>query len=92
MNARILFWDVDTQIDFMRPSGKLYVPQAESIIENLKALTRYGSDIGHLMSGSVDAHIPEDSEFVNFVHESISSLLILTLDAITILSFIVLKS
>ncbi|HLE07241.1 MAG TPA: cysteine hydrolase family protein [archaeon] len=66
MNARILFWDVDTQIDFMRPSGKLYVPQAESIIENLKALTRYGSDIGHLMSGSVDAHIPEDSEFVNF--------------------------
>ena len=40
----------------------------------MKALTRYGSDIGHLMSGSVDAHIPEDSEFVNF-EENQSNLL-----------------
>ena len=33
MRNDILFWDVDTQYDFMRPEGKLYVPGAEEIIE-----------------------------------------------------------
>jgi hypothetical protein len=27
---RRIFWDVDTQVDFMEPSGKLYVPGARS--------------------------------------------------------------
>jgi len=35
----LLFWDVDTQFDFMRESGALYVSDAESIIENLAHLT-----------------------------------------------------
>lgn len=35
MPSRLLFWDVDTQFDFMHPAGKLYVPGAETIIENL---------------------------------------------------------
>jgi nicotinamidase-related amidase len=33
--ARVIFWDVDTQYDFMRADGKLYVPDAEHIIPNL---------------------------------------------------------
>ena len=28
--GRIL-WDVDTQVDFMQPSGKLYVPGAAGV-------------------------------------------------------------
>ena len=36
----VLFWDVDTQIDFMRPEGKLYVPEAETLEHNLKILNR----------------------------------------------------
>ena len=39
--ARIIFWDVDTQYDFMKADGKLYVPDAEHIIPNLKRLTDY---------------------------------------------------
>ena len=34
-----IFWDVDTQVDFMLPGGKLYVPGAEKLIPNLKRLT-----------------------------------------------------
>lgn len=36
----VLFWDEDTQHDFMDPDGKLYVPGAETIIPNLAQLTR----------------------------------------------------
>jgi hypothetical protein len=36
-----VFWDVDTQVDFMSPEGKLYVPGAETIAPNLGRLTDY---------------------------------------------------
>lgn len=35
-----IFWDEDTQHDFMDPDGKLYVPGAEQIVPNLARLTR----------------------------------------------------
>ena len=38
-----LFWDVDTQFDFMYPDGKLYVPGAETIIPNLQCLTSFAA-------------------------------------------------
>ena len=31
-----IFWDVDTQYDFMRADGKPYVPESESIVPNLE--------------------------------------------------------
>jgi hypothetical protein len=34
-----IFWDIDTQCDFMRVDGTLYVPHAESIIPNVQRLT-----------------------------------------------------
>ena len=36
----VIFWDEDTQHDFMDADGKLYVPGAERIIPNLERLTR----------------------------------------------------
>ena len=30
--TQLMFWDVDTLYDFMRPNGKLYVPGSEEII------------------------------------------------------------
>ncbi len=58
---KIVFWDVDTQVDFVEPNGKLYVPGAEETRPNLAALSKINSNIR--FSGSVDTHIPSDPEF-----------------------------
>lgn len=55
--ARVIFWDVDTQYDFMRADGKLYVPDAEHIIPNLKRLTDYAHGHGIRIVASADDHV-----------------------------------
>ncbi len=57
-----LFWDVDTQHDFIDPDGKLKAPGAQSILPNLRKLTVY-TETGLTHAGSVDAHAPRDPEF-----------------------------
>src|SRR5689334_10809409 len=52
-----IFWDVDTQVDFMHSAGKLYVPGAESIIPNLKRLTDYAHEHGIRILASADDHV-----------------------------------
>ena len=61
MGPRV-FWDVDTQVDFMRPTGKLYVGGAEGIEDNLAKLTQFARYSGIRLLGSVDYHEPSDSE------------------------------
>ena len=39
MRDDIIFWEVDTQADFMLPHGKLYVPGAERLLPNIRRLT-----------------------------------------------------
>lgn len=59
----IVFYDVDTQNDFMRESGSLYVPNAERIISNLEKLTNYARQHENaIMAGSVDKHSEKDAE------------------------------
>ncbi len=60
--ARVVFWDVDTQYDFMRADGKLYVPDAEHIIPNLKRLTDYAHGHGIRIIASADDHVPGHKE------------------------------
>jgi nicotinamidase/pyrazinamidase len=60
--ARVIFWDVDTQYDFMRADGKLYVPDAEKIAPNLKRLTQYAHSHGIRIVASADDHTPGDRE------------------------------
>ncbi len=59
----MLFWDVDTQVDFMDPNGKLYVPGAESIVPQLRRLTDWAGAHGVLVIASACAHHEEDAEF-----------------------------
>ena len=60
--ASRVFWDVDTQVDFMLPHGKLYVGGAETIIGSLAKLTRFAHDNGIRIIGSSDSHDPTDAE------------------------------
>jgi len=60
--ARIIFWDVDTQYDFMKADGKLYVPDAEHIIPNLRKLTDYAHGHGLRIVASADDHVASDPE------------------------------
>lgn len=60
--ARTLFFDVDTQHDFIMPDGKLYVPGAEKTIPQLTQLTLYARHHGIRMAGDVDWHTPSAPE------------------------------
>jgi nicotinamidase/pyrazinamidase len=59
----MIFWDVDTQVDFIDPRGKLYVPGAETIVPNLRALTKGAAERNILVIADVCAHQPDDEEF-----------------------------
>jgi nicotinamidase/pyrazinamidase len=59
----LLFVDVDTQVDFMLPSGKLYVPGAEQIVPNLVKLMTWAHEHDIPVLSSADAHTPDDPEF-----------------------------
>lgn len=58
----IVFWDVDTQVDFMVPEGKLYVPGAVEITANLARLTLRARERRITRVASVCDHVAEDAE------------------------------
>lgn len=60
--TRLLFWDVDTQHDFMRADGLLYVPGSEEIIPALARLTDYAHAHGIRILASADDHVPGHRE------------------------------
>ncbi|MEI6731095.1 MAG: isochorismatase family protein [archaeon] len=51
-----IFFDVDTQNDFMNPKGELYVPEAETLKPVLKLLAKYAARNVIPQFGSVDRH------------------------------------
>lgn len=62
MRNDLLFWDVDTQHDFMRADGKLYVPDSEAILGELRTLTDFAHRQGIRILASVDDHLVTDPE------------------------------
>lgn len=60
--GKLIFWDVDTQHDFVRASGKLYVPGSEALLPTLRALTDHAHAGGIPIVASADNHLPTDSE------------------------------
>ena len=62
MKRPVIFWDVDTQHDFMDAGGKLYVPGAEEIKPALKRLTDYAHERQFDIVASADDHQPGDPE------------------------------
>jgi nicotinamidase/pyrazinamidase len=68
--VRVL-WDVDTQVDFMYPHGKLYVPGAKHTIPAMQRLVdaARASGIVHVASADdhelTDAEISDEPDFLN---------------------------
>ena len=60
---KTVFFDVDTQLDFMYPAGALYVPGAEKIVEPIAALNRFAGAQGIPLVSTMDAHTENDPEF-----------------------------
>jgi nicotinamidase/pyrazinamidase len=61
-----VFFDIDTQYDFLLPAGALYVPGAERIIPTIAALNRYASQKGIPLVSTADAHSEQDPEFAQW--------------------------
>jgi nicotinamidase/pyrazinamidase len=62
----VIFWEVDTQADFMLPGGKLYVPGAEHILPNLIRLTDQAREGRVLLISHGCIHEENDPEFAQF--------------------------
>jgi nicotinamidase/pyrazinamidase len=58
----LLFWDVDTQCDFMDPQGALYVPGAEQIDGAVGRLTRFAERHAIPVIADADDHRMTDAE------------------------------
>jgi len=60
--AGVIFWDEDTQIDFMLPEGRLYVHGAETLLPNLARLTQCARAHGLPIVSVMCDHTLEDAE------------------------------
>jgi nicotinamidase/pyrazinamidase len=58
-----VFFDIDTQLDFLYPAGALYVPGAERIVPAIARLNRSAAERGIPLVCSMDAHSEDDPEF-----------------------------
>jgi nicotinamidase/pyrazinamidase len=65
---KTVFFDVDTQIDFLYPAGALYTPGAEKLIDNIASLNRSGN----IVVSTVDAHSEDDPEFKLWPHHCVA--------------------
>ncbi len=68
---RTAYIDVDTQLDFVVPSGALYVPGAEAILSRVGELNREAVAAGHLLIATLDAHSENDVEFQSWPHHCV---------------------
>ncbi len=66
MKTQAVFWDVDTQHDFIDEDGSLAVPGGQQIVQNLARLTDFAVSNGIPIVASADAHAPDDPEFEEF--------------------------
>src|SRR5580658_865687 len=61
-SMKTVFFDIDTQIDFVYPAGALYVPGAEYILPLVGELNRHAP----VLISTMDAHSEDDPEFQIF--------------------------
>ena len=71
MVSNLIFWNVDTQVDFVSPEGKLYVPGAELLKPKWERLTKLAEAKSIVVVNTADWHyansaeLSEDPDFLN---------------------------
>jgi nicotinamidase/pyrazinamidase len=65
-SSNLVFWEVDTQRDFMLPGGKLYVPGAERLLPNIRRLTDAARQGRVFLVSHGCYHTNDDPEFKTF--------------------------
>jgi nicotinamidase/pyrazinamidase len=63
---KFIFWEVDTQADFMLPGGKLYVPGAEKLLPNIRKLVDAARQGRVFLVSHGCFHAKDDPEFNRF--------------------------
>jgi nicotinamidase/pyrazinamidase len=66
LSRKFIFWEVDTQADFMLPGGKLYVPGAEKLLPNIRKLTDAARQGAVFLVSHGCYHPKDDPEFATF--------------------------
>jgi nicotinamidase/pyrazinamidase len=59
---RIVFWDIDTQYDFIYPDGALYVKQAETLVDTISRIRKTALDSGCSIIATSDWHSKDNPE------------------------------
>jgi nicotinamidase/pyrazinamidase len=65
---KTVFFDIDTQIDFLYPAGALYVPGAEQIVPVVAELNRRAP----LVISTMCTHSEDDPEFQLYPHHCVA--------------------
>jgi len=72
---RSVFFDIDTQLDFVSPAGALYAPGAERIVAAVARLNRHAAAAGIGLVSTTDAHAENDPEFAQWPPHCVSGTL-----------------
>jgi nicotinamidase/pyrazinamidase len=72
---RTVFFDIDTQLDFVTPAGALYAPGAERAIAAVAQLNRHAASSGIVLVSTTDAHAENDAEFAEWPPHCVSGTL-----------------
>lgn len=66
ISRKVVFWEVDTQVDFMLPGGNLYVQGAERLLPNIRKLTDAARQGRVFLVSHGCYHTKDDPEFQTF--------------------------
>lgn len=72
---KTVYFDIDTQIDFLYPAGALYVPGSEALVERIASLNRGAAARNILVVSTADAHSEDDVEFKAWPHHCVAGAL-----------------
>ena len=65
-----IFFDIDTQHNFMRKEGKFYVPDAENIIPRLKKITDFAKENNINIVASIDLQKSGEEILTNYSNQA----------------------